>query len=91
MISSLVAHPVVSYSLQVALNAEEGLYWYHLMRAVRQPKSMSSWLGSGFFYAWIVISLVCAAVQCSVGWIGYQDSITQLARSLTCGGCIELV
>jgi hypothetical protein len=77
--------------LQASLNAEEGLYWYHLMRAVRKPSSAGSWLGSYFFYAWIAISIVTTVAQCTVGWIHNTDPNVQLARELTCGGAIELL
>lgn len=30
-----ITHDAVALWLQVSLNAEEGMYWYHLMRAVR--------------------------------------------------------
>ena len=35
-VATLAALIIVGYSLQTSLNAEEGLYWFHLMRAVRQ-------------------------------------------------------
>ncbi|WVN89877.1 uncharacterized protein L203_105107 [Cryptococcus depauperatus CBS 7841] len=82
-----------AFSLQTSLNAEEGLYWYHLMRAVRQPKSARSWLTSSFFYAWIVISIISTTLQCCIGWIhkGTLDLTHQLSVVLTVDGLVELV
>nr|XP_019045359.1 hypothetical protein I302_05748 [Kwoniella bestiolae CBS 10118]OCF24289.1 hypothetical protein I302_05748 [Kwoniella bestiolae CBS 10118] len=81
----------LAFSIQASLNAEEGLYWYHLIRAVRQPKSSRSWLTSSFFYAWIIISVVCTACQSGLGWIhsGKLDLDVQMARIMTVHGCIE--
>lgn len=80
-----------AFSLQTSLNAEEGLYWYHLMRAVRQPKSARSWLTSSFFYAWIVISIVSTTLQCSIGWIhrGKLNMDRQMATVMAVDGIIE--
>nr|KIR84257.1 hypothetical protein I308_05268 [Cryptococcus tetragattii IND107] len=81
----------IAFSLQTSLNAEEGLYWYHLMRAVRQPKSARSWLTSTFFYAWIVISIVSTMLQCSIGWIhrGKLNMNRQMATVMAVDGIIE--
>ncbi|WWD18707.1 hypothetical protein CI109_103161 [Kwoniella shandongensis] len=83
----------LAVSLQSSLNAEEGLYWYSLMRAVRQPRSTQSWLKSYFFYAWIIISILCTALQCSLSWIhtGEVDLAHQLAVILTVDGAVEMV
>ncbi|OXC69956.1 hypothetical protein AYX13_01298 [Cryptococcus neoformans] len=83
----------VAFSLQTSLNAEEGLYWYHLMRAVRQPKSARSWLSSSFFYAWIVISIVSTALQSGVAWIyrGRLNMNRQMATVMAVDGIIEFV
>lgn len=51
------------YSLQCSLNAEEGLYWYHLMIAVKSPHTAKNWLGSIWFYAWVGISVLVMALQ----------------------------
>ncbi|KAE8542188.1 hypothetical protein D1P53_001673 [Cryptococcus gattii VGV] len=81
----------IAFSLQTSLNAEEGLYWYHLMRAVRQPKSARSWLTSSFFYAWIVISIVSTTLQCGIGWIhrGKLNMNRQMATVMAVDGIIE--
>jgi hypothetical protein len=82
--------PLVAFTLQVSLNAEEGLYWYHLMRAVRKPKSARAWLSSSFFYTWIVISIVCGAMQFAIAWISFEDMVVQSTRMYLGGGTIEL-
>ncbi|WWC96542.1 hypothetical protein V866_003410 [Kwoniella sp. B9012] len=81
----------LAFSIQASLNAEEGLYWYHLIRAVRQPKSCRSWLTSSFFYAWIVISIICTVCQSGLGWIhsGELDLDMQMSRIMTVHGCVE--
>ncbi|WVQ96324.1 hypothetical protein IAU59_003428 [Kwoniella sp. CBS 9459] len=81
----------IAFSIQASLNAEEGLYWYHLMRAVRQPKTARAWQRSSFFYAWIIISIICTALQSGVGWIFKRqlDLNDQMARTMTVHGCIE--
>lgn len=81
----------VAFSLQTSLNAEEGLYWYHLMRAVRQPSSARSWLNSSFFYAWIVISIVSTALQSGIAWIhrGKLNMNRQMATVMAVDGIIE--
>ena len=98
---------IVAYGLQVSMNAEEGLYWsvksvpltlrywstirYHLMRAVRRPKSAKSWLTSSFFITWIGITIVSFLTQYCVAWIGEPDMETQMARMFVSGGVIELL
>nr|KIR44587.1 hypothetical protein I312_06217 [Cryptococcus bacillisporus CA1280] len=81
----------IAFSLQTSLNAEEGFYWYHLMRAVRQPKSARSWRTSSFFYAWIVISIFSTTLQCSIGWIhrGKLNMNRQMATVMAIDGIIE--
>lgn len=82
----------VCYTLQASLNAEEGLYWYHLMRAVRRPQAAVPFLKSGYFYAWIILSVVVAAIQLSVPWIGHDGNLLlQLSKELLAGGALELV
>jgi hypothetical protein len=81
----------VAFCAQVSLNAEEGLYWYHLMRAVRRPQAARSWLTSSFFFAWIIISVSAMVAEFGAGWIGYVDDDTQTARMFVCDGAIELV
>jgi len=81
---------IVALWLQVSLNAEEGLYWYHLMTAVRKPSSSRSWLNSSFFAAWIVISvLTLIANQCSI-WINIISEQQRAARIYSVLGAIEL-
>ncbi|WVQ65330.1 uncharacterized protein L199_003506 [Kwoniella botswanensis] len=81
----------LAFSIQASLNAEEGLYWYHLIRVVRQPKPCRSWLTSSFFYAWIVISIICTVCQSGLGWIhsGELDLDMQMSRIMTVHGCVE--
>ncbi|WWC70997.1 uncharacterized protein I206_104950 [Kwoniella pini CBS 10737] len=81
----------LAFSIQASLNAEEGLYWYHLMRAVRQPKSSRSWLTSAFFYAWIIISIVCTACQSGISWLhrGALNLDKQITVTMTVHGFIE--
>ncbi|WRT68027.1 uncharacterized protein IL334_005002 [Kwoniella shivajii] len=81
----------LAFSIQASLNAEEGLYWYHLMRAVRQPKSSRSWLSSSFFYAWIIVSVICTVCQSAIGWIhkGNLDLDMQMAKTITVHGVME--
>ncbi|WVQ73350.1 hypothetical protein IAR50_002918 [Cryptococcus sp. DSM 104548] len=84
----------IAFSLQTSLNAEEGLYWYHLMRAVRQPRSARSWLSSPYFCAWIVISIISTTLQCGVGWIhrGHElDLVHQMSVVMTVDGAVELI
>ncbi|WVF69827.1 hypothetical protein IAT40_004606 [Kwoniella sp. CBS 6097] len=82
----------LSYSLQVSLNAEEGLYWWHLMRAVRLPKSgTKGWFASPFFYAWIVITILTPTAVVCAGWVGYKNMDTQMGRMFVCGGIIEFL
>ncbi|KAK8858815.1 hypothetical protein IAR55_003045 [Kwoniella newhampshirensis] len=83
----------IGFSLQSSLNAEEGLYWYSLMRAVRRPKLGRAWLKSSFFYAWIVISLICTFLQCSLCWIhkGHLDLGHQMAILMMVDGVVEMV
>ncbi|WVF68856.1 hypothetical protein IAT40_003629 [Kwoniella sp. CBS 6097] len=81
----------IAFSIQASLNAEEGLYWYHLMRAVRQPKTARAWQRSSFFYAWIIISVVCTALQSGIGWI-FKRKLNlneQMSKTMTVHGCIE--
>ncbi|OCF37284.1 hypothetical protein I316_01193 [Kwoniella heveanensis BCC8398] len=81
----------VAFSIQASLNAEEGLYWYHLMRAVRQPKTARAWQSSSFFYAWIIITIVCTTLQSGVGWVFKRklDLNDQMAKTMTVHGSIE--
>ncbi|OCF45904.1 hypothetical protein I317_00392 [Kwoniella heveanensis CBS 569] len=82
----------LSYSLQVSLNAEEGLYWWHLMRAVRLPKSSTKgFLASPFFYAWVLITILTPAAVVCAGWVGYENMDTQMGRMFVCGGIIEFL
>ncbi|RSH92128.1 hypothetical protein EHS25_008543 [Saitozyma podzolica] len=87
----LTAFLSLAFCAQVSLNAEEGLYWYHLMRAVRRPQAARSWLTSSFFFAWIIISVSAMVAEFGAGWIGYVDDDTQTARMFVCAGAIELV
>ncbi len=64
---------------------------YHLMRAVRRPKSARSWLNSSFFIAWIVISVASFIIQFGVAWIHKNDLETQMTRMFTASGLIELL
>ncbi|WVQ84977.1 hypothetical protein IAT38_007141 [Cryptococcus sp. DSM 104549] len=83
----------IAFSLQTSLNAEVGLYWYHLMRAVRQPKSARSWLTSSFFTAWIVISIISTTLQSAIGWIhkGELDLTHQMSIVMAVDGVVEFV
>ena len=82
----------VAFCCQISLNAEEGLYWFHLMRAVRQPKSAKSWLNSTFFLSWVAISVSVFVVMIGATYIHIKgDMIRQEARLFTTGGAIELV
>ncbi|WVQ98039.1 hypothetical protein IAU59_005161 [Kwoniella sp. CBS 9459] len=83
----------LSYSLQVSLNAEEGLYWWHLMRAVRLPKSRGTkgWFASPFFYSWIIITVLTPIAVVCAGWVGYRSMDTQMGRMFVCGGIIEFL
>lgn len=76
--------------LQVSLNAEEGLYWYHLMQAVRKPRSARSWLNSNFFIAWIVISIVTLAIQICATQIKIPSEDIRAARQYASLGTMEL-
>jgi hypothetical protein len=81
---------LVALWLQVSLNAEEGLYWYHLMRAVRTPRSARSWVNSSFFTAWIVISIATfTAMQCAV-WINIKGESDRAGKMYAVLGSIEL-
>ena len=80
------------YTLQASLNAEEGLYWYHLIRAVRRPHAATPWLGSWYFYAWIGVSVCVAAVQMTVPWVHHTGNLqVQLSKELITGGSLELL
>ncbi|WRT64787.1 uncharacterized protein IL334_001721 [Kwoniella shivajii] len=79
----------ISFSLQVSLNAEEGLYWWHLMRAIRRPKSGKSWFRSPFFFIWLLISIITPIGIIGTGWIGYEGMDTQMGRMFVAGGVIE--
>lgn len=82
----------LAYTLQASLNAEEGLFFYHLMRTVRRPAAAKPFLKSYFFYAWIVISLAVAAIQMSAPWMAYTGDLqTQLSTELLTGGLLELM
>nr|XP_019008507.1 uncharacterized protein I206_07066 [Kwoniella pini CBS 10737]OCF47288.1 hypothetical protein I206_07066 [Kwoniella pini CBS 10737] len=79
----------ISFSLQVSLNAEEGLYWYHLMRALRRPRTGKSWFRSPFFFTWLGISMISPVVIIGTGWIGYESMDSQMGRMFVAGGAIE--
>jgi hypothetical protein len=81
----------VAVCLQVSLNAEEGLYWYHLMSAVRKPRSSKSWLNSSFFLAWIVISIVTFVIPHCVIWIGVTTEVERAGKMYTVLGALELL
>nr|ODN92876.1 hypothetical protein L204_05046 [Cryptococcus depauperatus CBS 7855] len=83
----------IAFSLQTSLNAEEGLYWYHLMKAVQQPKFPRSWFTSSFFYIWIVTTVVSTTLQCGMGWIrkGKIDLVHQMSVVMSVDGIIELI
>ncbi|KAK8847382.1 hypothetical protein IAR55_005240 [Kwoniella newhampshirensis] len=82
---------IVAYSFQQSLNAEEGLYWFHLMRAVRSPKSAKGFLRTKFLWTWIAISCTGFIVLCLTGWIGYHgETDKQFARIAVAGGTMEL-
>lgn len=85
-------HPdvVVGLWLQVALNAEEGLYWFHLMRAVRRPRSARSWLNSSFFVAWLIICVGTLTAQFCVMFINIPDETTRIARMYASLGVMEV-
>ena len=84
---------IVTYAAQASLNAEEGLYWYHLMRSVRSPHLAKPWIGSLPFYAVIGISFLVLAIQVGLPWIFYSPSAlqVQLCVELVVGGILELM
>ncbi|WWC86922.1 uncharacterized protein L201_001801 [Kwoniella dendrophila CBS 6074] len=79
----------ISFSLHVSLNAEEGLYWYHLMRALHRPRSGKSWFRSPFFFSWLGISLIAPIAIICAGWINFKDMDTQMGRMFVVAGGIE--
>ncbi|OCF58835.1 hypothetical protein L486_03325 [Kwoniella mangroviensis CBS 10435] len=81
----------ISFSLQVSLNAEEGLYWYHLMRALHRPRTGKSWFRSPFFFTWIGISMIAPIAIICTGWIGYESMDLQMGRMFVAGGAIEAI
>jgi len=81
----------VAVCLQVSLNAEEGLYWYHLMTAVRKPRSSKSWLNSSFFIAWIVISIFTFVIPHCVIYIGVKSEVERAGKMYTVLGALELL
>jgi hypothetical protein len=83
-------HIAVAIWLQVSLNAEEGLYWYHLMSAVRKPRNSKSWLNSSFFVAWIVISVVTLVIPNTVIWINVFSEVERASKMYTVLGSLEL-
>lgn len=83
----------MTYSAQASLNAEEGLYWYHLMRSVRSPHLAKPWIGSTPFYAWIGVSCLVLGIQVGLPWAFYDPRAlqTQLCVELVVGGIIEFM
>ncbi|WWC59274.1 uncharacterized protein I303_101824 [Kwoniella dejecticola CBS 10117] len=79
----------ISFSLQVSLNAEEGLYWYHLLRALHRPRTGKSWFRSPFFFTWLGISMITPIAIICTGWIGYEGMDSQMGRMFVAGGAIE--
>lgn len=79
-----------AYCLVVSLSAEECLYWFHLMGAVRSPGSSRSWLTSWHFYAWIGLSLMSVVIIFTTGWVGNPTPSEMEARSMTSGALLEL-
>jgi hypothetical protein len=77
--------------MQISLNAEEGLYWYHLIRAVGSPKSAKAWLRSSFFLSWIAVTILAFTASFCAIFIGNPDHVSQMARQLVVGGIIELM
>ena len=90
-LSSAPNSPSVAVCLQVSLNAEEGLYWYHLMSAVRKPRSSKSWLNSSFFFAWIIISIITIVIPHCVIWIGVKTEVERAGKMYTVLGSLELM
>jgi hypothetical protein len=85
-------HAGICYTLQASLNAEEVLYWHHLMRSVRRPQSAVPFLSSKWFYTWILVSIIAAFVQLSTPWLGHDgDMQIQLSKELLAGGALESV
>ncbi|WWC88417.1 uncharacterized protein L201_003328 [Kwoniella dendrophila CBS 6074] len=82
-----------AFSIQASLNAEEGLYWYHLMRAVKKPKSSKSWLTSRFFYIWIIITVITTGLQSGISWLhtGKFDLDQQMVKTMMVHGIIEFL
>ena len=85
-----MANMIVGLWLQVSLNAEEGLYWFHLMRAVRQPRSARAWLNSSFFYFWVLISVSTLTAQMCVMFVNIPDENTRIARGYASLGVMEV-
>nr|XP_019047200.1 hypothetical protein I302_03807 [Kwoniella bestiolae CBS 10118]OCF26130.1 hypothetical protein I302_03807 [Kwoniella bestiolae CBS 10118] len=81
----------ISFSLQVSLNAEEGLYWYHLMRALHRPRTGKSWFRSPFFFTWVGVSMITPIAIACTGWIGFESMDKQMGRMFVAGGAIEAV
>lgn len=83
----------VTYSAQASLNAEEALYWFHLMRSVRSPHLARPWIGSHLFYAWPCISVSLTGLQVGLPWAFYKPGAlqTQLNAQGMTGGLIEIM
>lgn len=79
-----------AYCLIVSLSAEESLYWFHLMGAVRSPGSSRSWLRSWHFSAWIALSLSSVILIFCTGWAGNPTPSEMEARSMTSGALLEI-
>lgn len=75
---------------QISLSAEEGLYWFHLMRAISRPHSAASWLNSRFFAVWVIMTAVTFSAMFITAWVRFVDMNTQLARMYVVASALEL-
>jgi len=73
------------------MNAEETLYWYHLMRSIRRPRSAGSFLNSYFFVTWIGVSVSVLVIMFGVSWIQYDTLDRQMARLYTVAAMLMLM
>ncbi|RXK34815.1 hypothetical protein M231_07933 [Tremella mesenterica] len=83
---------LIAFCCQICLTVEEGLYWYHLMRAVRQPKSAKAWINSSFFVSWVASSIAVFVTMFGVTFIRTGgDFILQTSRTFTAASIIQLL
>ncbi|EIW71285.1 hypothetical protein TREMEDRAFT_67671 [Tremella mesenterica DSM 1558] len=82
---------LIAFCCQICLTVEEGLYWYHLMRAVRQPKSAKAWINSSFFVSWVASSIAVFVTMFGVTFIRTGgDFILQTSRTAVLGATIVI-